>query len=49
MLFPSGPPTKINKIPIIPKAMDEYMNTRVAIFCMVLLYQDDELNKNFQR
>lgn len=36
-LFPSSPPIKINKIPIIPKTIDEPMNIFVAIFCMGIL------------
>jgi hypothetical protein len=35
---PSGSSTTIN-IPIIPKAIDEQINIRVAIFCIVSVYQ----------
>ncbi len=30
---------KTIKSPTIPKAIDEHIKTRVAIFCIVLLYQ----------
>lgn len=30
---------KTSKIPMSPKAIDAYIKIRVAIFCMVLLYQ----------
>ncbi len=33
------PAVKTIKIPIIPKAVDEYINARVAIFCIGLVYQ----------
>ena len=35
---PSGNSKTIN-IPIIPKVIDEQINIRVAIFCIVLVYQ----------
>ena len=35
----SGPDVvKTRQRPIIPKAIDEYIKTRVAIFCMVAFY-----------
>lgn len=38
--FTSGPPTKTSKIPVIPKTIDEYINTRVAIFCIISVYHN---------
>jgi hypothetical protein len=43
---PSGSSKTIN-IPIIPKAIDEQINVRVAIFCMVLVYQIVTCMKTF--
>ncbi len=36
---PYDPSIKINTIPRIPKAIDEYIKTRVAIFCICIVYQ----------
>ena len=33
-VVPSGPPAKISKIPMMPKAIDAQINTRVAMICI---------------
>jgi hypothetical protein len=49
-LSPSGgPPAKINVTPTTPKATDAHTNTRVAIFCMFLLYQKLDENREGSR
>jgi hypothetical protein len=44
-LSPSGlwGAVKIIEIPMIPKTIDAHINTRVDIFCMVLVYHADDL------